>query len=180
MQNPNVFLAYAPAGPGLLCALLYLADERDVFGWFIGPRQDGETVRRYFLLEDFYAPGATRYEAVSDADLHSDWSLEEARRHALASAQEAFAREWLVFRDDPRVPVELEAYEEAGYAAGEVIVRFERLAKFYTAHPVWTYYSPQFEHEVLRELARHWPLEYRLHPELARGPHPRRAPRSCP
>lgn len=180
MQTPNVFLAYAPAGPGLACALAYLASQRDACGWFLGPSPDGETVRRYFLLEDFYSARATRYEAVPEADLHANWSLDEDRRHELARMQEAFVREWLVFRDDPRAAAELQAYAEAGYAAGEVIPRFERLAKFYTAHPVWTYFSPHFEREVLRHLARHWPLEFRLHAELAAGPRRRRAPRSCP
>lgn len=179
MQTPNIFIAYAPAGPGLQCALAYLASQNDVYGWFIGACPDGETVRRYFLLEDFYSPRPTRYEAVSDADLHSDWSLGEEQRHELARMQEAFAREWLVFRDDPRAAAELAAYAEAGYAAGDVLVRFERLGKFHTEHPVWTYYSHDFEHAVLRELARHWPLEYRLHPELGSGPRVRRAPRSC-
>jgi hypothetical protein len=180
MRTPNIFIAYAPAGPGLRCALAYLASELDVYGWFIGPCPDGEIVRRYFLLEDFYSPRATRYEAVPEADLHSDWALAEERRHELAQMQDAFAREWLVFRDDRRAAAELQAYVEAGYAAGEVLVRFERLAKFHTEHEVWTYYSQHFEHAVLRFLAKHWPLEYRLHPELGEGPHPRRAPRSCP
>ncbi len=163
MRSPNVFLAYAPAATGLACALAYLDAGADVYGWFLGPGEGGEIVRRYFLLEDFYRAGTARYEAVPEADLHSHWSLDEARRHELARMQEAFAREWLVFADDPRVGTELAAYAEAGYAAGEVNVRFERLAKFFTGHPVWTYFSPRFERAVLRELCARWPLRYR-HP----------------
>ena len=34
MRDPEVFLAYAPRGPGLRCALCCAAGERDVYGWF--------------------------------------------------------------------------------------------------------------------------------------------------
>ena len=47
-------------------------------------------------------------------------------------------------------------------AAGELNVRFERLPKFSTQQPNWTFYSPHAERPVLQYLARRWPLEYRL------------------
>jgi nucleotide-binding universal stress UspA family protein len=100
--------------------------------------------------------------AVDQADLHSAWSLDEARRHELARMQEAFAREWLFYRDDPRAAAELQAYAEAELAVGELNVRFERLARFSTLQPNWTWYSARFERPVLRHLARRWPLEYRF------------------
>jgi hypothetical protein len=160
MRTPNVFLAYAPRGIGLRCALAYVASERDVYGWFLGSREDTCTVSAFFFLENFYSSGMTRYEAVDEADLHCAWSLDEARRHELARMQEAFSREWLFYRDDARAVAELQAYAEAELAAGEVNIRFERLAKLSKLQPNWTFYSAGFERQVLHFLAKHWPLEY--------------------
>jgi hypothetical protein len=171
MQTPNVFLAYAPRGPGLRCAVAYLTSGRDVYGWFTGPRLDLATASCYFVIADFFTGAPARYEAVDQADLHSAWSLEEPRRHELARLQDMAAREWLFYRDDPRAAAEFEAYREAELAApGEVNVRFERLSRFSTLQPNWTYYSPGFATSVLRHLAKRWPLEYRLDLEEAESP----------
>lgn len=171
MQTPKVFLAYAPRGPGLRCVVAYLTSGRDVYGWFSGPRLDLATASCFFLLADFHSPAEARYEAVDEAELHSAWSLEEPRRHEAARLRDTIAREWLFYRDDPRAGAEFEAYREAELAApGELNVRFERLNKFSTLQPNWTYYSPGFESSVLRHLAKRWPLEYRLDLEV---PEPR-------
>lgn len=176
MQTPHVFIAYAPRGAGLRCAVAYLAGDRDAYGWFAGPRHDGSIAASYFLLEDCYTNRPTRYEAAEQADLHGAWSLDEARRHELARMQEVFAREWLFYRDAPQAAAGLQAYAEAELAAGELNVRFERLAKFSTQQPNWTYYSANFERPVLKSLIKHWPLEYRMDFEPAE----RRTARSCP
>ena len=165
MKTPNLFIAYAPRGAGLRCALAYLASEHDVYGWFTGPCADGGIAAEYFLLEDFYSNRPARYEAVESTALHSRWSLDEARRHELAAMQEAFAREWLVYRDDARAAAEVASYAKAELAAGEVGLRFERLAKLSTLQPNWTWYSPRCERSVLRHLAKRWPLEYRFDQE---------------
>ena len=176
MKTPDLFIAYAPRGAGLRCALAHLRSERDVYGWFTGPRHDTSVASCYFRLEDFYRPSATRYEAVEQADLHSAWSLDENRRHELARMQEVFAHEWLCYRDDPRAAAELEAYAEAELAAGELNLRFARLEKLSKLQPNWTFYSPGFERSVLRQLTKRWPLEYHFdEPELKRraaGPRP--------
>jgi hypothetical protein len=163
MQTSNIFLAYAPRGAGLRCAVAYLSSERDIYGWFTGPRHDTSVASCYFVIENLFTKGPARYEAVEPGELHSGWSLDEARRHELASMQEIFAREWLFYRDSPHAAAELEAYREAELAAGEVNLRFERLAKLDKGQPNWTYYSPGFERSVLRHLAARWPLEYRPH-----------------
>ena len=161
MRTPNVFLAYAPRGAGLRCALAYLASERDVYGWFIGQRPDASLASAFFLLEDFYSSRETRYEAVEDASLHSAWALDEARRHEAARMQETFSREWLFYADDPRAAAELQAYAEAELSAGGAVnVRIERLAKFSRLQPNWTFYSAGFERPVLHFLAKRWPLDY--------------------
>jgi hypothetical protein len=162
MRKPGVFLAYEPRTIGLRCALACLGSQRDVYGWFTGPCSDGSIASCYFVLEDFYHNAPTRYAVVNQADLHSHWALDEARRHQLARMQKVFAREWLLEREDPGAAKELQAYAEAGLAAGEVNVRFGRLAQFSTAQPDWIYCSPRFERSVLRQLDKRWPLEYRV------------------
>lgn len=158
IPEPRVFLAYAPRGVGLRCAVAYLAARRDAYGWFTGPR-DGEVEGAFFVLEDFYSPQETRYLAVREEDLHGGL-LEEARAHELARMQEAFRREWLVYRSDPGSEAQLQAYADAELAAGPVAARFERLAKFSKLHANWTYYSRGFERGVLGALAKHWPLDF--------------------
>ncbi len=165
MHTPCVFIAYTPRGAGLRCAVAYLETSRDVYGWFTGPRPDLTVASGYFLLEDLFSRRTARYEAVDQAALHSSWSLDEARRHELAQMQEAFAHQWLFYRDDPRAGAELQSYSAAELGIGEVNVRFERLAKFSTAQPTWTYSSPGFEQTVLGRLGRRWPLEYRVRAE---------------
>jgi hypothetical protein len=162
MRTPDIFIAYAPRGAGLRCALAYLASERDVYGWYTGPRIDGGIAAEYFLAEDFHTTRPARDAAVDQADLHTGWALDEARRHELARMQEAFAHEWLVYRDDRRAAAELARYARAELAVGELNLRFERIARLSTLQPNWTYYSPRFERSVLRHLAKRWPLEYRL------------------
>ncbi|HVL35424.1 MAG TPA: hypothetical protein VM489_07135, partial [Burkholderiales bacterium] len=140
MRTPSVFIAYAPRGEGLRCALAYLSSDADVYGWYTGPRDDAGLEARYFLLEGFYGSGPVAHAAVPAAELHAPWALDEARRHELARLQEAFAREWLVYPDDARAGAEREAYAAAELAAGAVNVRFARLHRLSTLQPTWTYY----------------------------------------
>lgn len=159
MQTPNVFIAYEPRMLSLHCALAYLKSGDDAYGWFTGPRRDGTVASCYFLLERFYANAPDCYAAVDHADLHSAWLLDEARRHELARMQASFADEWLLNWEDPR----------------EVSLRAERLERLSRSHAVWTFYSPSFERPVLKHLARHWPLAYRLGAETALVAQRRRA-----
>jgi hypothetical protein len=161
MHTPESFIAYTPRGAGLRCAVAYVHSDADVFGWFIGPRQDQSIASLYFMLQDVFTTRPYRYEAVEEADLHSDWLLDEARSHELARVQEVFSREWLVYPGDPRAEADRRQYDDAELAVGEVNVRFERLARFSKLQPTWTFYSPHFERTVLRRLAKHWTLEYR-------------------
>jgi hypothetical protein len=170
MHTPNIFIAYAPRGAGLRCALAYLGAGRDVYGWFTGPRADASVAAEFFLIEDFYTNRPTRYASVEASALHSGWPLDEERRHELARMQEAFAHEWLFYRDDERAAAELARYAEAELASGALNLRFERLARLSTLQPNWTFYSPQFERSVLRHLAKRWPLEYRFDFEPAAAP----------
>ncbi len=163
MHNPRVFLAYAPRA-GLRCALVYIAGERDAYGWFIGPA-GGELRSAYFVLEDQYTPRPARYIEVPEGELHGRWTRDEARCHELATLQEALRREWLVFRDDPEAAGDFERYAEGELAAGAAAIRFERLNRFGKEQPNWTHYSHDCELSVLRALSRHWPLDFRVEEE---------------
>jgi hypothetical protein len=160
MGTPNIFLAYAPRGAGLRCAVAYLRSGRDAYGWFTGPCPDLSIASRYFLLERFYRAEPARYQDVEHAALHSGWSLDQPRRHELARLQETVAREWLCFRSDPSAAADFAAYAQAQLAAGELCVRYARLTLFSKLQPNWTHYSCGFEYGLLRHLARRWPLEY--------------------
>jgi hypothetical protein len=167
MRTPNVFIAYAPRGAGLRCALAYLTAGRDVYGWFTGPRADASIAAEFFLIEEFYTNRPVRYCSVEIAALHSRWPLDEERRHELAQMQAAFAAEWLFYRDDARAATELASYAKAELATGEVNLRFERIARLSMLQPNWTHYSPHFERGVLRHVAKRWPLEYRFDQDLS-------------
>lgn len=162
-MTPQIFIAYAPRRAGLRCALAYLEDTHDVYGWYAGPGDEPSVASRYFVLENFHANVRTRYEDVEQSDLHSGWSLSGSRRRDLAEMRDAFAREWLFYRSEPRATEELLAYCAAELAAGELNLRFDKLAKLSKLQPTWTYYSPRFERRVVRTLSRYWPLAYRPH-----------------
>ena len=167
MRTPDVFIAYAPRGAGLRCALFYLRAANDVYGWYTGPRDDGSVAAEFFLIEQFHTSRPVRYSSVEVAALHSRWPLDEERRHELAQVQAAFAAQWLFHRDDAQAASELASYARAELATGEVNLRFQRIARLSMLQPNWTYYSPQFERGVLRHLAKRWPLEYRVEQDIA-------------
>jgi hypothetical protein len=149
VQTPRIFVAYSPAR-GLRCAVAYLESEHDAYGWAIGRRHDGSYTSSYFLLQDVFANAPERYEAVED--VHSAWSLDEARRHELARMQEAFSREWLTLGE------------------GAVTVRSERRGKLVRG----AYYSQGFEGVILNHLSKHLPFEYRPHMERTAAAQKRR------
>jgi hypothetical protein len=163
VRTPRVFLRYAPRA-GLRCAVVYLAGDRDAYGWFTGRSERG-IESAYFVLEDFYTRKETRYVAVPESDLHSKWTRDEARCHELARLQETFRSEWLFYPDEVGAELQLARYAEAELAAGEVSVRFERLPRFSREQASWTCYSPGCENAVLRFLAAHWPLDDRVEEE---------------
>jgi len=160
MAPARVFIAYAPRRAGLRCALTYLSSPRDVYGWFTGPVNGGRA-SLYFVVEDLYSKGAPRYAAARTLELHSGWTLDQARSRELAALHEAFVGEWLFHRDDPDATGELGAFAHAQLATDELNVRYDKLGRFSKLQPNWTYYSKDFERPVLNFLAKRWPLEYR-------------------
>ena len=174
MMQPKCFIAYAPRGGGLLCAMTYFAYGDDVAGWFVGLKDYGYA-SAYFRIENFFSPANKRFYATAGSDIYGGWRLDYGRSqpdldpplpvdddlcHPLEKLEDAFAAEWLVFRDDKRFAAEEAAYAADDLPAGDVVVHHAKLAKFARAKPVWTYYSPGFNDEVLSYMAPRWPLDY--------------------
>lgn len=159
MQNPRTFIAFAPRGGGLRCAIAYIPAGDDLIGWYVGRTEGGGMDRAYFLLENYYSRAPLRFASVPEALLHSGW-IEDDAAHALAALQEAFVNEWLFYADEVGAELQLAAYRERGLHAGDMNVRVDKLARLSRAQPNWTYYSREFEHGVLDALAKRWVLDF--------------------
>jgi hypothetical protein len=122
------YLAYAPRGAGVLCALCYFTANTHVCGWWTGAR-GLEFAPGYFMLESFYATAGTRFFAAAGGDLYGGWRCDYERDppelsdpvpvddgicHRLEALQSAFAAEWLFLADDPASAPEIAEYEAAG------------------------------------------------------------------
>jgi len=72
---PRTFIAFAPYGVGVLCALFYFEKVRDLYGWWIGAR-DSEYHSAYFKLEEYFATKPTRFYATQGCNLYGGWPLD--------------------------------------------------------------------------------------------------------
>lgn len=175
MIEPKTFIAYAPFGAGVLCALFYFERDQDVYGWWIGAR-DSESHTAYFWLEAFYTSHPTRFHASEGMDLYGGWrylysarqprldkpvAVDDAAAHELERLQSAFAAEWLVFEDDRDIGSEREAYGRMGLILGRVAIRSRRLGRLDERQPVWLYRSHGCDLNVVEYLQKHWPLDAR-------------------
>jgi hypothetical protein len=174
MMQPECFIAYAPRGGGLLCAVTYFAYGDDVAGWFVGLK-DYAYPSAYFRIENFFSPGNKRFYATNGSDIYGGWRFDYAKSapeldppipvddelcHRLDKLADGFAAEWLVFRDDPRFPAEEAAYAAEDLPAGDTLIHHTKLVKFDREKPVWTHYSRGFNDEVLSYMTPRWPLDY--------------------
>jgi hypothetical protein len=174
-RTPQSFIAYAPFGIGLMCALVYFERDSDVYGWWTGAR-DSDHHSAYFRLEYFYSTKPTRFYATEGMDLYGGWRylytarepvldkplpVDDAAAHELDRVQGMFAAEWLVFADDPHAGSEREAYARMGLPLGRAAVRSRRLGRLDESQAVWIHRSRGFDAGVLRFLQQYWPLDYR-------------------
>lgn len=173
MTMPQVHLAYAPRGVGLVHAVVYVDTGVDVCGWWIGAT-GSELSTAYFRMEGFHSFGGTTLYVTEGSDLYGGWrfnltsghsqpvdpiAVDPDLAHKLEQVQDAFAAEWLVFEADRGAKGEAAAYRQAELAHGEVNIRFAKLNKFDKSSPLWRYYSRDFLAEVGDFLARRWPLD---------------------
>jgi len=174
MMQPECFIAYAPRGGGLLCAVTYIADGKDVSGWFTGLK-DYAYPSAYFKLENFFSFDEKCFYATIGSDIYGGWrcdyaksraeldapiAVDDALCHRLDKLEDVIAAEWLIFGDDERFEAEQAAYAVDHLPAGEVLVHHHKLAKFDRGKPVWTFYSHGFNDEVLQYMTPRWPLDY--------------------
>jgi hypothetical protein len=169
------YLAYAPRGAGVMCALCYFVDDPHVFGWWIGAR-GFELMPAYFMLESFYSAAQTRFFATEGSDLYGSWRfdyerdppeladpvpVEDSVCHRLEALQSEFAAEWLFFADDPNCAAETADYEAAGLPVQAANIRYRRLKRFETGRPVWTFASPEADLNLVDYLRARWPLDHK-------------------
>ena len=174
MTGHEAFLAYAPRGPGLMCALVYFTAERDVYGWWTG-FHDYRYLPAYFKLENFYASEDTVFLATEGSDLYAGWRydysrsappldprlpMDDAAAHRLDRLRDLFFNEWLFARDDPKAHGELDAYARSELALQEINIRSQQLNKLDHHGAVWIYRSPGLDGQVIDYLGARWPLDY--------------------
>lgn len=175
MTTPRTFIAYAPYGAGVMCALVYIERGNDIYGWWIGAR-DAEFHSAYFRLAEYFTAMPTRFYATEGMDLYGGWKylypardpaldkavpVNDAAAHELHRVQGMFAAEWLVFEDDPHIESEREAYGKMGLILGHAAVRSRRIGKLDLSQAVWVHRSHDFDLHVLDTLQRDWPLDFR-------------------
>lgn len=174
MAEAHAHLAFAPRGPGLLYAVLWLADGADVLGWYVGSR-DGVAEASWFMLPGHYGPGTEVLWRSAGADPDGAWlecdgrgeralphpPLPQALRGELGRLHDAFVRHWLFFEGDADAAAEARAYAERDLPVRAVNVRAARLGKLVPGAAVWRYDAPGADRRVLEHLARRWPLDAR-------------------
>jgi hypothetical protein len=174
MSEHEAFLAYAPRGPGLLCALAYFTVEKDIYGWWTGFK-DYRYLSAYFKLENFYAPENTAFLATEGSDVYGGWHfdyarsepaldrpvpVEDAMAHRLDQLQELFFNEWLFARADAGVQGEVDAYTRGELALQDVNIRHRRLNKLDHHGAIWIYRSRGLDGNLVDYLSARWPLDY--------------------
>jgi len=175
MGTPQCFIAFAPFGVGIMCAVTCFERGADVYGWWVGAR-DTEYQTAYFRLEDFYTPRETRFLATIGSDLYGGWrylysskpseldqpaAVDDDAAHELERVQDQFVTEWLFFEGDEREKEERVEYDKANFPLRAVNLRPSRLRRFDQRQPVWVHRSGAFDGGVLAYLQRYWPLDYR-------------------
>jgi hypothetical protein len=175
MHDLQSFLAYAPRGAGLLCAVVYIESGEDVVGWFTGNR-DYRAENAFFWLKGFFSAGGIELYVSEGMDLHGGWKYDLSRGRqeldrplaigedllqVLDDMQGKFAGEWLFYQSDPIATRQIQAFEEMGLPVQATNVQAKKLNKFDQSDAVWRYYSVAFQHPVLSYLSTRWPLDYR-------------------
>jgi hypothetical protein len=176
--QPESYIAYAPRGPGLECAVTYFVEGNDVYGWFIGFK-DYAYPSAYFRLENFFSARDTIFYATEGSDVYGGWryvysrpeprldkpvAIDDAICHKLDQLEDAFANEWLWLRGDPGSAAEAKAYEQDEIAVQDVNVRHRKLGRLKKESPMWTWESHGLNLDIVEYLAAHWPLEYGREP----------------
>ena len=176
MREPFAYLAYAPRGPGLLCAVVLFTVEENVYGWYTGARG---TVfpAAFFMLEDYYSVRDTiLYRSLQD-DVYDGWAIAnpaveikidqpvpvpEELCHEIEHMQNVFTREWLFYTDDPASHAELESYRKEALPLRAVNIKSKKLKKLERHDAVWAYATPGIDLNIVDFLRKSWQLDYSI------------------
>jgi len=172
--QPQTYIAYAPRGPGLECAVTYFVEGDDVYGWWIGFK-DYAYPSAFFTLERFFADADTIFYATDGSDVYGGWRYQYSRKqpaldkpvpidddisHKLDQLQDAFVNEWLWLKGDADSADESAAYAHDELAVEDVNIKHRRLGKLKKDAPVWTHESHGLNLDILEYLSTRWPLGY--------------------
>ena len=176
-MQPYFYLAFTPRGVGVVAATFYFVQAENVYGWFIGARNNG-CAAGFFALERYYSRETTIYWRSLEDDVHGEWEaavigavtaasgpVPEAIRHELARLQSAFADEWLFFPEYPGAEGEIEAYRKLELPVETVNIRPAQFHRFDQSQPTWIYASPGIDLNVIAYLGDHWMLDHRVTPD---------------
>jgi hypothetical protein len=174
MVTPQSYLAYTPRGAGLMCAVVCVEAEKDVYGWWIG-FMEGRFPSAFFRLENFFSSRDTRFFATQGSDIYGGWKFDysssrpeitppipvaEQMCHELDRMQDVFAAEWLFFEGDQGIEDEMEYYGRNDLPLQEVNIRSKRLNKMDKGDVVWRYLSKDLDLGIIDYMMPRWPLEY--------------------
>jgi hypothetical protein len=172
--QPQHYIAYAPRGPGLECAVVYFTEAEHVYGWWIGFK-DYQYPCAFFMLEHFFTARDRAFYATEGSDIYGGWRylhscreprldtpirVDDAICHKLDRLQDAFVNQWLWFRGDSGSEAEAAAYEQAELAVQDVNLQCRHLSRLHKDAPVWTDESHDLNLDVLDYLAACWSLDY--------------------
>ncbi|MCS6945256.1 MAG: hypothetical protein RMK97_07580 [Sutterellaceae bacterium] len=173
MIEPQVHIAYAPRGAGLLCAMFWFTQHGHVYGWYTGAR-GRDYQASYFVLEQFEAARETVFYRSVGNDLRGRWvrvtrggesplanvrPVPEALAHELAQLQEAFARHWLLYRSEAQ-EADIAALQAQALPLLDINVHPQRLAQLHKVDPLWTYSTPGADLRLVAYLGKCWSLNY--------------------
>lgn len=174
MIEPHVHVACTPRGALLRCAAFWLARGNHVYGWYTGAR-GREFPAAFFVLEDYYSKRDTAFYRSEHNDVFGAWCLVTAQSHVRIEApgpvppalapelerlQDAFAREWLLYRDDAAHAAEADALRARDVPLRAVNLRPKKLDRLAAATPAWSYTTPGADLNVIEFLALRWTLDY--------------------
>ena len=158
-----------------MCAIVYFEKGKDVYGWWVGYR-DGYFPSAYFKLENFFSARKTGFLATEGSDLYGGWRfdystgkpkrvdpplpVEEDMCHELERMQDEFTSEWLFFESEQGVEGEVKAYHGQDLPVLGANIKSRKLNKLDKGDVVWTYWSKDFDRDILDYLTANWPLEF--------------------
>lgn len=173
-MQPKIYISYSPGKPGSIFALFYFECGDDIYGWHIEARSLYFSAA-FFMVEHFYANRTPRlYRSVQD-DVYGPWTIDypptrdeircpvpESAGHELERIQSRFIEEWLFFKNDVHIEMELTAYQTHHLPVQEVNIKSRRLHRLHKEGNCWTYMPTGIDLNVVQLLRKYWRLSEKM------------------